>query len=93
MSNTIKITRSNEVTLPIYIKKGDGRYVAIMGPVGDRPDRFNEVQVSHAMVATYSHMDAAATIKEIMGGDEVTREEFIAALQVATDRIQAAVQP
>lgn len=92
MSNTIKITENNQVQLPIYIKKGDGRYVAIMGPVEGKPDRFKEVQATTSMVATYGHMDAGSTIKEIMSGEEVTREEFIAAFHEVTDRIQAAVQ-
>ena len=92
MSNTIKITANNEVQLPIYIKKGDGRYVAIMGPVEGKPDRFKEVQVTTSMVATYGHMDAGSTIKEIMSGEEVTKKEFLEAYIETTDRINQAAQ-
>ena len=91
MSNTIKITENNEVQLPIYVKKGEGRYVAVMGRVQGGKDSFNEVQVSHSMVATYSHMDAVGALREIMSGEHVTREEFTSAVIEAQVRINAAL--
>jgi len=97
MSNTIKITENNEVQLPIYVKKGDGDYLAVMGPVEGTPVRYREVNVSpggtYAHVATYCHMIAADAIKAIMGGEQVTREEFMEAFMQASALVQTATQP
>jgi hypothetical protein len=87
MSNTIKITENNEVQLPIYVKKRDGEYLAVMGPVEGTPVRYREVSVraggTYTHVSTYCHMDAADAIKAIMGGEQVTREEFTKAFAEA----------
>lgn len=93
MSQTIKITETAEVALPFYVKKGEGRYAAVMSQVEGRKDRFNEVQVSHSMIATYGHMDTVAALREIMDGVQVEREEFMASFLAAQERIQNAVNP
>jgi hypothetical protein len=97
MSNTIKITENNEVQLPIYVKKGEGEYLAVMGPVEGSPVRYREVNFraggTYAHVATYCHMNAADAIKAIMGGEQVTREEFLLAFAEADKKVLTAVQP
>lgn len=89
---TIKITETAIITLPIYLKRGDD-YMAILGLVEGRNDRYVEVHARTSGISIWQHMDAAGVVKEVMDREEVTEAQFKEAYDVALGRIRYAVEP
>jgi hypothetical protein len=87
----IEIAQGAAITLPIYFRNGD-KVQAYLPATEGKPGRYREVVASPNMVASWEFADASQVVKEVMGKDEVTREEFLSCMRSTIHSIRGIVE-
>jgi hypothetical protein len=81
-----------EIPLPLYVKVGD-KYIAVIGPVEDRADRFILISVNEKMIAAWNHQDKIDVLRDTAAGVEITEEAFQEAYDETLARIKTMATP